>query len=84
MKICVLRRDGENVHNGMAEIILMLVHEYFGEDTKVYVQSKSEEQFTQMVAFDVSPSEEPSNIIKFIVDISAINPLYAVKIFEVI
>ena len=81
MKICVLRRDGENVHNGMAEIILMLVHKYFGEDTKVYVQSKSEEQFTQMVAFDVSSDEESSNIIEFIVDISAINPLYAVKIF---
>ena len=82
MKICVLRRDGENVHNGMAEIMLILVHKYFGEDTRVYVQPQSEEQFTQMVTFDVSSDEEPDNIIKFVVDVSTINPLYAVKIFK--
>ena len=82
MKICVLRRDGENVHNGMAQITLMLVHRHFGEETKVYIQPKRDEQFTQMLTFDLYPTEEPSNIIKFIVDISTINPLYAVKIFD--
>lgn len=82
MKICVLRRDGENVHNVMAQITLLLVHEYFGEKTLVYIQPKHEEQFTQMVTIDVPSSENPENIIKFIVRISTINPLYAVKIFD--
>ncbi len=81
MRICVLRRDGEDIHNGMAQVTIMLVHEYFGEKTKVYIQPKKEE-LTQAIAFNIPSSEEPDKIIKFIVRISTINPLYAVKILD--
>lgn len=30
MKICILRRDGENVHNGMAEVMFTITEKYFG------------------------------------------------------
>lgn len=50
MKICILRRDGENVHNGMAEVMLAITERYFGrkelflDKNKIYnccIRSKS-------------------------------------------
>ena len=31
MKICILRRDGENVHNGMVEVMFAITEKYFGK-----------------------------------------------------
>lgn len=44
MKICILRRDGENVHNGMAEVMLAITERYFGR--KELFLDKNEKEFT--------------------------------------
>lgn len=44
MKICILRRDGENVHNGMAEVMFTITEKYFGR--KELFLDKNEKEFT--------------------------------------
>lgn len=68
MKICILRRDGENVHNGMVEVMFAI--------------TKNEKEFTQMITFSVSDNEDSSNIVQFIIAVSEVNPLYAVRILK--
>lgn len=80
MKICILRRDGENVHNGMAEVMFTITEKYFGR--KELFLDKNEKEFTQMITFSVSDNEDSSNIVKFIIAVSEVNPLYAVRILK--
>ncbi len=80
MKICILRRDGENVHNGMAEVMLAITERYFGR--KELFLDKNEKEFTQMITFSVSDNEDSSNIVQFIIAASEINPLYTVRILK--
>lgn len=49
MKICILRRDGENVHNGMVEVMFAITEKYFGK-RKLFLD-KNEKEFTQMIIF---------------------------------
>lgn len=80
MKICILRRDGENVHNGMAEVMLAITERYFGR--KELFLDKNEKEFTQMITFSVSDNEDSSNIVQFIIAVSEVNPLYVVRILK--
>ena len=80
MKICILRRDGENVHNGMAEVMFTITEKYFGR--KEIFLDKNEKEFTQMITFSVSDNEDSSNIVQFIIEVSEINPLYTVRILK--
>lgn len=80
MKICILRRDGENIHNGMAEVMFTITERYFGR--KELFLDKNEKEFTQMITFSVSDNEDSSNIVQFIIAVSEVNPLYAVRILK--
>ena len=80
MKICILRRDGENVHNGMVEVMFAITERYFGR--KELFLDKNEKEFTQMITFSVSDNEDSSNIVQFIIAVSEVNPLYAVRILK--
>jgi len=80
MKICILRRDGENVHNGMAEVMFTITEKYFGR--KELFLDKNEKEFTQMITFSVSDNEDSSNIVQFIIAVSGVNPLYTVRILK--
>lgn len=80
MKICILRRDGENIHNGMAEVMFTITEKYFGR--KELFLDKNEKEFTQMITFSVSDNEDSSNIVQFIIEVSEINPLYIVRILK--
>lgn len=80
MKICILRRDGENVHNGMIEVMFAITEEYFGK--RELFLDKNEKEFTQMITFSVSDQEDSSNILQFIIAVSKVNPLYAVRILK--
>lgn len=80
MKICILRRDGENVHNGMAEVMFTITEKYFGR--KELFLDKNEKEFTQMITFSVSDNEDSSNIVQFIIEVSEINPVYTVRILK--
>lgn len=80
MKICILRRDGENVHNGMVEVMFAITERYFGR--KKLFLDKNEKEFTQMITFSVSDNEDSSNIVQFIIAVSGVNPLYTVRILK--
>ena len=80
MKICILRRDGENVHNGMVEVMFAITEKFFG-NRKLFLD-KNEKEFTQMITFSVSDNEDSSNIVQFIIAVSEVNPLYAVRILK--
>lgn len=80
MKICILRRDGENVHNGMVEVMSAIIEKKFGD--KEMFLDKNKKEFTQMITFLVSDNEDSSNIVQFIIAVSEVNPLYAVRILK--
>lgn len=80
MKICILRRDGENVHNGMVEVMFAITEKYFGK--RELLLDKNEKEFTQMITFSVSDNEDSANIVQFIIEVSEVNPLYAVRILK--
>ena len=80
MKICILRRDGENVHNGMVEVMFAITEKYFGN--RELFLDKNEKEFTQMITFSGSDNEDSSNIVQFIIEVSEINPLYTVRILK--
>lgn len=80
MKICILRRDGENVHNGMIEVMFAITEKYFGK--RELFLDKNEKEFTQMITFSISDNENSSNIVQFIIAVSEVNPLYAVRILK--
>lgn len=80
MKICILRRDGENVHNGMIEVMSAIIEKKFG-DREMFLD-KNKKEFTQMITFLVSDNEDSSNIVQFIIEVSEINPLYTVRILK--
>lgn len=80
MKICILRRDGENVHNGMVEVMFAITDKYFG-NRELFID-ENEKEFTQMITFSVSDNEDSSNIVQFIIAVSEVNPLYAVRILK--
>lgn len=80
MKICILRRDGENIHNGMIEVISAIIEKKFG-DREMFLD-KNKKEFTQMITFLVSDNEDSSNIVQFIIEVSEINPLYTVRILK--
>ena len=80
MKICILRRDGENVHNGMVEVMSAIIEKNFGK--RELFLDKNEKEFTQMITFWVSDNEDSSNIVQFIIAVSEINPLYTVRILK--
>lgn len=78
MKICILRRDGKNVHNGMIEVMFTITEKYFGK--RDLFLEKNEKDLTPMITFLVDDNENPQNIIKFILEVSEVNPLYSVRI----
>lgn len=80
MKICILRRDGENIHNGMIEVMSAIIEKKFG-DREMFLD-KNKKEFTQMITFLVSDNEDSSNIVQFIIAVSEVNPLYAVRILK--
>ena len=80
MKICILRRDGENIHNGMIEVMFAITEKYFGN--RELFLDKNEKEFTQMITFSVSDNEDSSNIVQFIIAVSEVNPLYTVRILK--
>lgn len=80
MKICILRRDGENVHNGMIEVMFAITEKYFGK--RELFLDKNEKEFTQIITFSISDNENSSNIVQFIIAVSEVNPLYAVRILK--
>lgn len=79
MKMCVLRRDGQKVHNGMAMVIAGITEKFFGE--KEMVIDKNDQEFTEMLTFEIGGNEE-EQVVMFIKEISRVNPLYAVRIKE--
>lgn len=80
MKICILRRDGENIHNGMIEVMSAIIEKKFG-DREMFLD-KNKKEFKQMITFLVSDNEDSSNIVQFIIAVSEVNPLYAVRILK--
>ena len=80
MKICILRRDGEKIHNGMIEVMSAIIEKKFG-DREMFLD-KNKKEFTQMITFLVSDNEDSSNIVQFIIAVSEVNPLYAVRILK--
>ena len=80
MKICILRRDGENIHNGMIEVMSAIIEKKFG-DREMFLD-KNKKEFTQMITFSVSDNEDSSNIVQFIIAASEINLLYTVRILK--
>ena len=80
MKICILRRDGENVHNGMVEVMSAIIEKKFGN--RELFLDKNEKEFTQMITFSIFDNEDSSNIVQFIIAVSEVNPLYAVRILK--
>ena len=80
MKICILRRDGEKIHNGMIEVMSAIIEKKFG-DREMFLD-KNKKEFTQMITFLVSDNEDSSNIVQFIIAVSEINPLYTVRILK--
>lgn len=80
MKICILRRDGENVHNGMVEVMSAIIEKNFGN--REMFLDKNKKESTQMITFSVSDNEDSSNIVQFIIEVSEINPLYTVRILK--
>lgn len=80
MKICILRRDGENIHNGMIEVMSAIIEKKFG-DREMFLD-KNKKEFTQMITFLVSDNEDSSNIVQFIIEVSEINPLCTVRILK--
>lgn len=80
MKICILRRDGENVHNGMVEMMFAITEKYFGK-REIFLD-KNEKEFTQMITFSIFDNENSSNIVQFIIAVSEVNPLYTVRILK--
>ena len=80
MKICILRRDGENIHNGMIEVMSAIIEKKFGN--REMFLDKNKKEFTQMITFLVSDNEDSSNIVQFIIEVSEINPLYTVRILK--
>ncbi|CDE15220.1 unknown [Clostridium sp. CAG:470] len=80
MKICILRRDGENIHNGMIEVMSAIIEKKFG-DREMFLD-KNKKEFTQMITFLVSDNEDSSNIVQFIIEVLEINPLYTVRILK--
>ncbi len=80
MKICILRRDGENIHNGMIEVMTAIIEKKFG-DREMFLD-KNKKEFTQMITFLVSDNEDSSNIVQFIIAVSEVNPVYAVRILK--
>lgn len=80
MKICILRRDGENVHNGMVEVMFAITEKYFGK--RELFLDKNEKEFTQMITFSVSDQEDSSKILQFVITVSKVNPLYTVRILK--
>lgn len=80
MKICILRRDGENIHNGMIEVMTAIIEKKFG-DREMFLD-KNKKEFTQMITFLVSDNEDSSNIVQFIIVVSEVNPVYAVRILK--
>ena len=77
MKICVLRRDGQKVHNGMAMVIASITEKFFGE--KEMFIDKNEQEFTEILTFEIEGNEE-EQVVMFIQEVSKVNPLYAVRI----
>jgi len=43
---------------------------------------KNKKEFTQMITFLVSDNEDSSNIVQFIIVVSEVNPVYAVRILK--
>ena len=80
MKICILRRDGENVHNGMVEVMFAITEEYFGK--RELFLDMNEKEFTQMITFSVSDQEDSSKILQFVITVSKVNPLSTVRILK--
>lgn len=80
MKICILRRDGENVYNGMVEVMSAIIEKKF-ENREMFLD-KNKKESTQMITFLVSDNEDSSNIVQFIIEVSEINPLYTVRILK--
>ena len=80
MKICILRRDGEKIHNGMIEVMSAIIEKKFGN--REMFLDKNKKEFTQMITFLVSDNEDSSNIVQFIIEVSEINPLYTVRILK--
>ena len=80
MKICILRRDGENIHNGMIEVMSAIIEKKFGN--REMFLDKNKKEFTQMITFLVSDNEDSSNIVQFIIEVSEINPVYTVRILK--
>ena len=80
MKICILRRDGENVHNGMVEVMSAIIEKKFGN--REMFLDKNKKESTQMITFLVSDNEDSSNIVQFIIEVSEINPVYTVRILK--
>lgn len=80
MKICILRRDGKNVHNGMVEVMFAITDKYFG-NRELFID-ENEKEFTQMITFSIFDNEDSSNIVQFIIAVSEVNPLYAVRILK--
>ena len=64
----------------MAEVTFATVEEYF--DLKDLFLTKDQKEFTQMITFSVSDNEDSSNVIKFIIAMSEVNPLYTVTILR--
>ena len=69
-----------NVNNGMVEVMFAIIDRYIGE-REIFLD-KNKKEFTQMITFSVSDNEDSSNIVQFIIAVSEVNPLYAVRILK--
>ena len=57
-----------------------IIDRYIGE-REIFLD-KNKKEFTQMITFSVSDNEDSSNIVQFIIAVSEVNPLYAVRILK--
>ena len=54
MKICVLRRDGQKVHNGMAMVIASITERFFGEKEIVFAKNKEVSRVNPLYAVRIN------------------------------
>lgn len=64
----------------MIEVLFAITEKYFGK--RELFLDKNEKEFIQMITFSVSDNEDSSNIVQFIIVVSEVNPLYAVRILK--
>lgn len=74
MEVNVLRKDGKDVHYGMAMIVQMTMEDFFGK--RELLMDKHKKGFT-FLRFDIADDKNVKELKK---ELKRLNPLYKVEI----